>query len=259
MRRPRAPERGWLGRHGHRHRHDVHGGGAVPRGPQNLIFDADDTLWECTVLFERAIETFVDYVDHPTLSRAEVRAALTEVERENTAAHGYGARVFERSLGDCLARLRPGRPVDAADRAFLGRLCAALVEGELVLLEGALETLHTLRRRHRLYLLTKGDPEYQRAKIAASGMEPLFAGVGIVREKDPAAYESFGRDHGLDPGATWMIGNSVRSDILPALEAGMGAVLVPHPATWVLEHAEPPAGHARFREVDPIGRLVEIF
>ncbi|MUL42484.1 HAD family hydrolase [Streptomonospora sp. PA3] len=225
----------------------------------NLIFDADDTLWECNILFEQAIEEFIDYVGHPELSRAEVRAVLTEIERENSAAYGYGARVFERSLGDCLARLRPDGPVSDADRAYLNRLCARIVRGETVLLEGVLETLHALRRRHTLYLLTKGHREDQQYKIDGSGLAPLFAGVGIVREKDPDAYRAFSRTHALDPQDTWMIGNSVRSDVLPALEAGMGAVLVPHPATWVLEHAEPPEPHDRFREVTPIGRLVDIF
>ncbi|MFD0775901.1 HAD family hydrolase [Streptomonospora algeriensis] len=225
----------------------------------NLIFDADDTLWECNILFEQAIEEFIDYVAHPDLSRAEVRAALTEIERENSAAYGYGARVFERSLGDCLARLRPGTPVSDADRAYLHRLCRRIVEGETILLEGVLETLHTLRERHPLYLLTKGHRQDQQNKIDRSGLAPIFSGLGIVPEKDPGAYRDFGRTHGLDPERTWMIGNSVRSDVLPALEAGMGAVLVPHPATWVLEHAEPPAPHERFREVTPIRRLVEIF
>ncbi|GAA1752048.1 MULTISPECIES: HAD family hydrolase [Streptomonospora] len=230
----------------------------MPR-PMNLIFDADDTLWECNVLFERAIEEFIDYVGRPELPRAEVRAALTEIERENSAAYGYGARVFERSLGDCLARLRPRAGVGDADRAYLHRLCRRVVEGETVLLEGVLETLHALRERHTLYLLTKGHPEEQQRKIDVSGVAALFAGLGIVPEKDPDAYREFGRTHSLDPEHTWMIGNSVRSDVLPALEAGMGAVLVPHPATWVLEHAEPPEEHERFREVAPIERLVEFF
>ncbi|QBI53215.1 HAD family hydrolase [Streptomonospora litoralis] len=227
--------------------------------PMNLIFDADDTLWECNVLFEQAIEEFVDYVGHPALSRAQIRAVLTGIERENSARYGYGARVFERSLGDCLARLRPGGRVDDADRAYLHGLCRRIVEGEIILLEGVLETLHALRDRHPLYLLTKGDPEHQQLKIDGSGLASLFDGIGIVPEKEPQAYRDFGRTHGLDPEHTWMIGNSVKSDVLPALEAGMGAVLVPHPATWVLEHAEPPASHDRYREVTPIGRLVEVF
>ncbi|GAA4892059.1 HAD family hydrolase [Streptomonospora salina] len=230
----------------------------MPPG-MNLIFDADDTLWECNVLFEQAIEEFIDYVAHPELSRARIRAELTEIERANSAAYGYGARVFERSLGDCLARLRPGAPPGDDDRAFLHRLCARIVEGEVLLLEGVLETLHTLRRRHTLYLLTKGHRQDQQNKIDGSGLAPLFAGTGIVPEKDPGAYRGFGRAHGIDPEHTWMIGNSVRSDVLPALEAGMGAVLVPHPATWVLEHADPPEPHERFREVAPFGRLVEFF
>src|SRR5690625_4592872 len=110
-------------------------------GRMNLIFDADDTLWECNVLFERAIEEFIDHVAHPRLTRAQIRAELTDIERVNSARYGYGARVFERSLGDCLARLRPETAVGEEDRAYLHRLCARIVEGEIILLEGGLETL----------------------------------------------------------------------------------------------------------------------
>jgi putative hydrolase of the HAD superfamily len=226
---------------------------------QNLIFDADDTLWENNVLFERAVEGYIDHVDHPALTREQVRAVLNDVERENSALYGYGARVFERSLTDALARLRPDTPVGEDDRAALRGLCAAILESEVEPIAGAADTLRALGERHRLFLLTKGDPADQRRKIDASGLAPLFAGVGIVREKDASAYRDFTARHALDPDTTWMIGNSVRSDVRPALDAGLGAVLVPHPLTWALERADPPSGHPRYREVDPITRLTAVF
>ncbi len=128
----------------------------------NLIFDGDDTLWENNVLFERAIEAFIDYLAHPTLSRSEVRAALDEIELSNTRAYGYGVEVFERSLAECLVRLRDGEPGEDREKELelLRRLCHPIREraGTVELLPGVVQTLEALRGRHRLALLTKGDP-----------------------------------------------------------------------------------------------------
>ncbi|CAM3942175.1 HAD family hydrolase [Nocardiopsis rhodophaea] len=228
-------------------------------GRYDLIFDADDTLWEETLFFERATEAFLDYLDHPALSPAEVRAVLDDIERANAAVYGYGAAVFERSLTECLERLRPDAPVNDVDRAVLRSFREIITERELELIAGVEETLHDLGARHRLFLLTKGYEDVQRRKIEASGLAHLFAGIGIVSEKDPRAYHSFAATEGLDPAATWMIGNSPKSDIWPALKAGMGAVLVPNPMTWVLEQDEVPENHDRFHTVSPIGKLTEIF
>jgi putative hydrolase of the HAD superfamily len=160
-------------------------------GYVNLVFDADDTLWECTVLFERVVEGFVRYLDHPTLSREQVRAELTECERATIAVHGYGAGPFERSLADCLARVRPDTPVCDADRTALRDLCAPIRESEVELLEGVPETLRALGERHRLFLLTKGDLDDQRRKIERSGLAEMFHGIDIVPEKDPASGRNY--------------------------------------------------------------------
>ncbi|MBB6175182.1 putative hydrolase of the HAD superfamily [Nocardiopsis mwathae] len=228
-------------------------------GPCDLIFDADDTLWEETLFFVRATDAFVDYLDHPTLSPDEVRRILDDIERDNSAAHGYGAAVFEQSLVECLERLRPEAPVTDADREVLRSFREIITDRRLELIAGVEETLHALVGRHRLFLLTKGHEGMQRRKIEESGLAPLFAGIGIVPEKDRRAYDDFAAAEGLDRAATWMIGNSPKSDILPALKAGMGAVFVPHPMTWTLEQDELPANHDRFHTVSPIGRLTEIF
>jgi putative hydrolase of the HAD superfamily len=224
----------------------------------NLIFDADDTLWENNVLFERAIESFIDYLAHPTLDRRQVRAVLDEIERRNCRDHGYGVATFRRSLGDCLLRLRAAPP-DGDDEALLDGLCRPMREGEVEVLPGVAETLAELRGRHRLALLTKGHHDDQHRKLAASGLAGLFEEVTVVHEKDPEVYRSLLASGGLDPASTWMIGNSPMSDIWPALEVGLGAVLIPHPHTWVLEKRELPTGAERFVVVESIPQLLDRF
>jgi putative hydrolase of the HAD superfamily len=225
----------------------------------DLIFDADDTLWESNVLFERAIEGFIDHLAHPSMTREQVRQVLDEIELANARVHGYGVSVFHRSLQACLHRLRTGLPPDREDEEVLLRLCLPMREGAVEVLPGVAETLEELRRRHRLSLLTKGDPYDQRRKLSASGLGALFEDVAIVSEKDTAVYRGLVAARGLDPDGTWMIGNSPVSDIWPALEAGIGAVLVPHPDTWVLEHRELPEPAERFLVVESIPRLLERF
>ena len=134
---------------------------------QTLIFDADDTLWENNVIFERVIEDYLDWVAHPTLNRAQVRTVLDEIELANTVAHGYGSRVFLRTLGDCFARLNE-RPASPAEEAQIRELAAALAEHRVELLPDVAETLDQLGSRHSLFLLTKGDPDEQHRKIDAS-------------------------------------------------------------------------------------------
>jgi putative hydrolase of the HAD superfamily len=207
------------------------------RQSQTLIFDADDTLWENNVLFERVIDDFTDWLAHPTLDARAVRAIFDEIERANTAAHGYGSRVFLRSLADCFHRLSE-RPVTESERRHIDSLAHALVAGEVELVPAVVETLDELGRRHDLLLLTKGDPVEQQRKIDASGLAPHFAAVRIVPEKDVEAYREVIRMHGLDITRSWMVGNSPKSDILPARAAGMNAVFIPNDNTWVLEHAE---------------------
>ncbi|MEU6641670.1 HAD family hydrolase [Saccharomonospora sp. NPDC046836] len=207
------------------------------RGKQVLIFDADDTLWENNILFERVIDDFLDWLTHPTLDRDQLRAILDDIERANTAAHGYGSKVFLRSLGDCVARLRE-RPATSAELRRIEELAVALVEGSVDLIPGVADTLTTLGERHELLLLTKGDTEEQQRKLTASQLERHFAGVHIVGEKNVDTYQALSGEYGFVPERTWMIGNSPKSDILPARRAGLGAVFIPNENTWVLEHSE---------------------
>ncbi|WP_446215821.1 HAD family hydrolase [Micromonospora sp. IBHARD004] len=202
-----------------------------------LIFDADDTLWENNVLFERVIDDFLAWLDHPTLDRTEIRAVLDDIERANAVAHGYGSKVFLRSLGECLERLR-ARPATERERRELDELAAALVGHTVELMAGVAETLDDLATRHELLLLTKGEQEEQQRKLDASGLLRHFRAAHIVREKDVETYRWLAAEHGFDPAGAWMIGNSPRSDILPARAAGLNAVFIPNENTWVLEHDE---------------------
>jgi putative hydrolase of the HAD superfamily len=207
----------------------------VTRSRQVLIFDADDTLWENNLLYERVIDDFLDWLADPTLDRAELRAMVEDVDAANAVAHGYGSKVFLRSLGQCLERLR-ARPVTGAERRQIEELAVALVEHKVELLPGVAETLDDLGRRHHLRLLTKGDPEEQQRQIDASNLAHHFQGVHIVPEKRADTYRRLAAEHTLVPSTTWMIGNSPKSDINPARAAGMNAVFIPNPHTWALEH-----------------------
>ncbi|MFC8448033.1 HAD family hydrolase [Kitasatospora sp. NPDC057223] len=207
------------------------------RRDQVLVFDADDTLWENNVVFERVIADFLRWMEHPTLDTAGRRAVLDEIQAANALTHGYGSRMLVRSLGDCVASLR-GRPATAAEIDGINELAAVLIDHQVELVPGAAETLAQLSTRHRLFLLTKGHVEEQRRKIDSSGLAPLFEAVEIVPEKDDATYRRFINAYGLTPAASWMIGNSPKSDILPARRAGMNAVFIPNDHTWVLEQTE---------------------
>ncbi|MFJ4845216.1 MULTISPECIES: HAD family hydrolase [unclassified Streptomyces] len=211
-------------------------GDARPTG-QVLIFDADDTLWENNVVFERVIEDFLDWVDHPVLDRGRIRALLDEIEAANALVHGYGSKVFLRSLGECLEQLRE-RPRTAEEARRIDELALAFTEHRVELMPGVADTLDALGGRHDLLLLTKGDTEEQSRKVEASGLAGRFRGVHIVPEKDVETYRGLIAHYGFVPEATWMIGNSPKSDIIPAREAGMNAVHIPNAHTWVLEQSE---------------------
>ncbi|WP_406313695.1 HAD family hydrolase [Streptosporangium sp. NBC_01639] len=207
------------------------------RKGQVLVFDADDTLWENNLLFERVIDDFLHWLEHPTLGKAEIRAILDDIEKANAVTHGYGSKMFLRSLHDCLERLRE-RPATAAERRHLDDLVVALVEHRVELVPEVAETLTALGDRHDLLLLTKGDPEEQQRKLDVSGLAHHFRDIHIVAEKAVDTYLWLAEKHGLTPSATWMIGNSPKSDIIPARQAGMNAVFIPNDNTWVLEQTE---------------------
>src|SRR5579863_4985881 len=204
---------------------------------QTLLIDADDTLWENNVYFERAIAAFIGYLNHHAYTAAEVRETLNAVERETILAHGYGLTSFTRSLVTCFERLSP-EPVTEDKRERIIGFARAISEQEIELLPGVAETLAELGSRHRLILMTKGNHAEQADKLARSGLAALFNAVEIVSEKDPPTYRGVIARYELAPHTSWMIGNSPKSDINPALAAGLHAVFLFHKDTWMLEHAE---------------------
>ena len=204
---------------------------------QVLIFDADDTLWENNVIFERVIDDFVAWLAHPSLDPAEIRRILAEIEEANIVAHGYGSTVFLRSLTDCFNHLMD-RGVGPADEAQMQRFRDAFAGGRVELIAEVTAVLDELAERHELYLMTKGVPDEQQRKIDASGLAGHFRAIDIVAAKDPRTYRDLVRRRGFDPGRTWMIGNSPKSDIIAAREAGIRAVFIPNANTWAHEHAD---------------------
>jgi putative hydrolase of the HAD superfamily len=220
-----------------------------------LLIDADDTLWENNIYFERAFDDFVDFLAHSSLTPVQVREVLNEIELMNAKVHGYGARNFGRNLQQAYQHLAE-REIRPDDLDHVMALAERILEQPVELIDGVAETLAGLAGRHDLTLFTKGHPEEQRLKVDRSGVACYFAHTAIVREKDAPAYRRIVHERSFAPKDTWMIGNSPKSDINPALEAGLGAVLVPHPHTWVLEHQElrTPAG-ARFLQVESFTEL----
>lgn len=227
---------------------------------QTLLIDADDTLWENNVYFERAIAAFIGYLDHKTCSPAQVRKTLNEVERETILTHGYGLSSFKRSLVACFQKLSSD-PLTPRARRRIESFAQAIADQEIELLPAVDVTLAELAARHRLILMTKGNHAEQADKLTRSGLAQHFTQVEIVLEKDPATYQSVVRRHQLEPTSSWMIGNSPKSDINPALAAGLNAVFLFHKDTWVLEHAEvdaPPHGQ-RLIELDAFAKLPTVF
>ncbi len=223
-----------------------------------LLVDADDTLWENNVYFERAFEEFCSLLGHPTLTPEEVREVLDEIERVNNRVHGYGAENFGRNLRQCLDRLAT-RPVGTDEMEAVSRLTARILDHPIEVIDGVPETLDHLSGRHELIVFTKGEPGEQRRKVERSGLSGYFAHVEVVKEKDRHTYERFVEAQALDVEATWMIGNSPRSDINPALAAGLQAVFVPHARTWRLEHEEIVDGGGRLLQVESFRELTRLF
>lgn len=230
----------------------------MPTERQHLIFDADDTLWENNVLFERTIDDFIEWMAHPTLDPVAVREILLDIERANAVAHGYGSKVFLRSLHDCFEKLAE-RPVDGATAADIVALAHRLEHHEVELIPDVAATLDELAGRHDVLLLTKGDPAEQQRKIDASGLAHHFRRAVVVAEKEPSVYAELAASAGLDPARTWMIGNSIKSDVNPALTVGMGAVFIPNDNTWALEHAELDPSAPRLLQLARFGQLTDHF
>ncbi len=211
---------------------------------QTLLIDADDTLWENNIYFERAITSFISYLDHRVHTPDEVRSHLNRVEHATIKARGYGLTSFRESLITCFEQLTD-KPLTPEKHERIHSFAQSIADQEIELLPGVAATLADLAGRHRIIMVTKGDPVEQQGKLNRSNLAQYFSAVEILPEKHEDAYRSLSDHHGCECATTWMIGNSPRSDINPALAAGLHAVFIPHDFTWVLEHEivnQPPAG-----------------
>jgi len=207
------------------------------KSAQTLLIDADDTLWENNIYFERAIAHFISFLNHREFSPEQVRGVLNDVERECIVKHGYGLHSFAHALVDTFERLSV-EPVTPELHAQINSFAHTVADHPVELLPEVPETLQYLSARHHLIMMTKGAIVEQTGKIERSGLKDYFAATEIVGEKDAAAYEAIVEKYELTHESTWMIGNSPKSDINPALATGLNAVFIPHGDTWVLEHDE---------------------
>jgi putative hydrolase of the HAD superfamily len=215
--------------------------------------DADDTLWHNETIFRLTQDRFSALMAE--VAPPEVlEARLAQVERRNLSLYGYGVKGFTLSLIETAMELTGGEPsgriiadILAAGRDMLAHPVEPLPGVDLALAE--------LSEHYRLVLITKGDLLHQEQKLAASGLGDLFAAVEIVSEKDASTYERVFTRHGTGAAEAVMCGNSLRSDILPALEAGCWGAYVPYHITWDHEVADPPGEHPRFAELGSISEL----
>jgi putative hydrolase of the HAD superfamily len=226
--------------------------------PQHLILDADDTLWENNVYFEDAFDQFCAYLAHSSMAPQQIRAVLDEIETGNAKVNGYGCRNFARNLAACFQHLAE-REISEHDLDAVREFAHAILDRPIELLAGVEDTIAELSARHELTLFTKGDPEEQQFKIDRSGLTRYFRHTGIVKEKNEPAYRELAQQRGFPFEKTWMIGNSPKSDINPALAAGLNAVYVPHPRTWSLEHEPVPDSHPRLLRLERITELTNYF
>jgi putative hydrolase of the HAD superfamily len=202
--------------------------------PKTLLIDADDTLWENNIYFEQVAERYFSFVQDLGFEMDNVRNTLQAVERKWIQMHGYGAANFVNALKETLLSL-VGPPVATEYFPQIDQLAALLLDHPVALLTGVAESLEILSQRHCTILFTKGDPQEQRRKIDASGLAGFFSAIEIAREKDRESFLDLLSRHRLAREHTWMVGNSPKSDINPAISAGINAIYIPHPRTWELE------------------------
>jgi putative hydrolase of the HAD superfamily len=218
-----------------------------------LGFDADDTLWHNESIFEHAHVAYRQLLAryHPA---AEVDRILYATEMRNLGLYGYGVKGFMLSCVEAAIELTKGGISAQEIREILAtgqRMLAHPVE----LLAGVSEIVPSLARDYRLLLITKGDLHHQEKKISESGLAAHFSALEIVSEKDTASYDRVLRRHGVKPAEFAMVGNSLKSDILPVLGLGGAGVHVPYHITWEHERAEVPATEKRFRRIANLAEL----
>ena len=222
--------------------------------PIDLIcLDADDTLWHNETFFRRTFGAFADLLA-PFAPAEEIQRLLEETEHRNLPSYGYGAKGFILSMLEAASDLA-GDDLPAATVRQILALGREMLAHPVEMLPGVEEALPALAALGRLVLVTKGDLHHQEAKLAASGLGDHFSGVEIVSDKCAQTYRRIFARYGAEPEACVMAGNSMRSDILPALEAGAWAAFIPYELVWSHEAADAPEGHPRYKELTTLAEL----
>ena len=222
--------------------------------PRVIAFDGDDTLWRNEDQFTLSQERFRAILGaHVPLDRATIDTRLLETERRNLARYGYGVKSFVLSMIETAIEVTDGA-LPASDIQILLKLGQQMLAQPIELLSGVRETLAALRaRNHEIWLITKGDLFDQESKIARSGLAPLFDRVEIVSEKNPALYSRLLALHGVEVSEFVMVGNTLRSDVLPVVALGAHAVHIPYHVTWSHETVEPAvaehSSHIQLRDI----------
>ncbi|GGF79861.1 putative hydrolase of the HAD superfamily [Mameliella alba] len=224
----------------------------MPKKLQTIGFDADDTLWHNERFFVLTQERFADLL-RDYAEKDHLAERLIEAERRNIGHYGFGVKGFVLSMIETAIEVTEGR-VPASVISDLMAAGRDMLAHPIELLPHAQEAVEAVADTHRVLLITKGDLLHQERKLAQSGLGDLFDGVEIVSDKQP---DTYARIFGALPGgagAAMMVGNSMKSDVVPAIAAGAWGVHVPHDLAWALEHAEPPEA-PRFRTLIDLGDL----
>ena len=228
-------------------------------GIDTVGLDADDTLWHSENRFHEAHQRYHELLAaHVDIGFDALEARMLQTEQRNLTLFGYGAKGFTLSLIETAIEVTAGAIPSFDIRTIVG-FGKELLEHPVDLLDGVAETIGRLRDAgHRLILVTKGDLWHQESKVAASGIADRFDGVEIVSEKDPATYRRVLDRHGVDPARFCMVGNSVRSDVLPLLEIGSRAIHVPYEFLWAHEAVADADADPRFRTLDSIRDVPDV-
>ncbi|MDJ0640324.1 MAG: HAD family hydrolase [Paracoccaceae bacterium] len=218
-----------------------------------ICFDADDTLWHNERFFRlteaRFVELLCDHADPDHLAER-----LLDAERRNIEHYGYGVKGFTLSMIETALQVTENR-VPGAVIAEIVSAGQEMLAHPIELLPGAEQAVTALSEDFQILLITKGDLIHQERKLAQSGLGERFDGVEIVSEKHAAVYRDIFSGRSIAPEAAVMVGNSLKSDVNPAIEAGGWGVHVPFELAWALEHAEAPRAHPRFREIGELSAL----
>lgn len=228
----------------------------MPESLSTIGFDADDTLWHNEQVFRVTEKRFADLLaEHADPD--DISNRLLEAEKRNLQYYGYGIKGFTLSMVETALEITENR----VPASTIGHILAAgreMHDHPVETLPHVQETLEQLSQSYRIILITKGDLFDQERKLAQSGLGDLFGAVEIVSEKDVSTYLRVFSDHGDGPERGMMVGNSLKSDVIPAIEAGSWAVYVPHDLTWALEEETPPKGADRFHQLDHLGELTQL-